>query len=175
VADPLRPAVRLRPARLSDCERVWRLNNEAGARAASRSPAPIQLADHRRWFSHRLADPDTTLDVVERGDGAPVGVVRVERRAGAAELSLAIEPAERGRGIGGAAVHAAAEAAARRWPATPIEAWVADDNRASIRCFEGAGFALTGLRSIDGRCFRLYRRPSGTSAGTKRRRPGGGE
>jgi pseudaminic acid biosynthesis-associated methylase len=159
VAPPSVPAgLRLRPAHPGDCERVWQLNNEAGARAASRSPEPIAPADHDGWFAARLADPDTLLAIVEL-DGRPAGVIRIERRAGAAELSLAVDPAERGRGLGRAAVRAAAEAAAARWPTAALEAWVADDNRASIRCFESAGFAEAGGRRIGDRWFRRYRRP----------------
>jgi UDP-2,4-diacetamido-2,4,6-trideoxy-beta-L-altropyranose hydrolase len=150
-------AVRLRAARPGDCDLVWQLNNEAGARAASRSSAAIAHGDHVRWFNARLGDPDSALDIVELDGERAVGVVRLEWRGRAAELSLAIDPAVRGRGVGGAAVRAGAAEAAARWPGAPIEAWVADDNVASIRCFESAGFTIADHQPIDGRWFRLYR------------------
>jgi UDP-2,4-diacetamido-2,4,6-trideoxy-beta-L-altropyranose hydrolase len=153
-----RVALRLRAARPSDCERVWRFNNEASARAASRSTEPIPLADHVRWFNVRLGDPDTVLDIVEVDAGRPVGVVRIEWRGEAAELSVTIDPAERGRGLGSATVRAAVAAAAARWPAAPVVAWIAADNEASVRCFEAAGFEPAGGRPIGGRWFREYRR-----------------
>lgn len=149
--------IRLRPAATADCERVWQLNNEASARAASRLPAPIPRDEHGRWFAARLADPATALDMIERGDGTSVGVVRVERRGAVAELSLAIDPCERGRGIGSAALRAAAAAAGVRWPGIPLEAWIAEDNRASVRCFEAAGFARSRGEPIGARAFRLHR------------------
>lgn len=155
MSDPI--AIRLRAARPSDCERVWQLNNEASARAASRSTQPIPLADHVRWFNVRLGDPDTVLDIVEVGPGRAVGVVRLEWRGEAAEISLAIDPAERGRGVGSATVRAAAAAAAARWPGSPVVAWVAADNQASVRCFETAGFVRVGGRLISGRWFCEYR------------------
>jgi pseudaminic acid biosynthesis-associated methylase len=159
MADPdaSRAAMRLRPARSGDCHRVWQLNNEAGARAASRSSAPIPLDEHRRWFGARLADPDTALDMIESGPGPAAGVVRVERQGDSAELSLAIDPDARGRGLGRAAVRAAAVAALARWPDIAIDAWVEDDNRPSIRCFEAAGFVLLRSDPISARRFHLYR------------------
>ena len=157
-------AVLLRPARADDCVRVWQLNNEAGARAASRSPAPIPLDEHRRWFRARLADPDTALDMIEAGPGPAAGVVRVERRDDSVELSLAIDPHARGRGLGRAAVRAAAAAALARWPGVAIDAWVAGDNPASIRCFEAAGFELLRSDPIHGRRFNLYRLRGGERA-----------
>lgn len=151
------PRVRLRAARLSDCERVWQINNETSARAASRSSDPIPLGEHVHWFHRRLVDPDTLIDMIEVDAGRPVGVVRIESSGAAAEISLAIDPSERGRGVGGAAVRAAAMEAAERWPGLPIEAWVAEDNPASIRCFEAAGFTRAGRRPIGRRWFRRYR------------------
>ena len=151
------PRVRLRAARPSDCERVWQINNDPGARAASRSSDPIPLGDHVHWFHRRLGDPDTLIDMIEDDAGRPVGVVRIESSGAAAEMSLAIDPSERGRGVGCAAVRAAALEAADRWPGLPIEAWVAEDNPASIRCFETAGFTRAGRRPIGRRWFRRYR------------------
>ncbi|HWM87050.1 MAG TPA: GNAT family N-acetyltransferase [Kofleriaceae bacterium] len=154
--------VRLRPADPGDCERVWQLNNEPGARAASRSVATIPLTDHVRWYQARLGDPTTALHMIEAGDaGPPIGVVRVERRGPAAELSMSVDPRMRGRGVGSAAARAAAAAAAERWPEIPLEAWVADGNQASMRCFVAAGFVLVGRRVIDGRYFRCYRYRNG--------------
>lgn len=157
--DPVQ--VRLRAARPSDCERVWQINNESSAREASRSTDPIPLRDHVHWFNLRLTDPATLLDMVEVEAGRAVGVVRLEWAGGAAELSVAIDPAERGRGVGGAAVRAATAEAAARWPGLPLEAWVAESNRASIKVFEAAGFIVAGRRPIGRRWFRRYRHHPG--------------
>ena len=151
------PDISLRPALPSDCERVWQINNEPSARAASRNPEPIAVDAHRRWFADCLADPGTALHLIVDAASSVLGVIRLERHGAYTELSLAIDREQRGRGVGRGAIRAAVAVSATRWPGLPVHAWVAEDNPASRRCFEEAGFSRVGAETLGSRCFYLYR------------------
>ncbi len=123
--------VTLRSARIDDCERVWRWNCAPDVRAVSRSTEPVPYADHVRWYLRRLGDP---LWIVEAA-GVPVGVVRVS----AGVMSVALDTAARGRGIGKQAIRLACAMST-----TPIDAEIAAANVASR-----AAFATCGFRPVD--------------------------
>lgn len=127
----------LRPAVDHDRDRVLAWNGDPAVRARSLDPRPIDAASHARWFAARLADPLATLAIAEH-DGAPVGLVRIERAAAGApgRISIVIDPSARGAGLGQAAIAAACAA-----DGGSIVAEILDDNHPSRACFAAAGFA----------------------------------
>jgi UDP-2,4-diacetamido-2,4,6-trideoxy-beta-L-altropyranose hydrolase len=131
--------VSVRPAGIDDAEFVWQCRNDSTARAASRSVDPIPLDEHLEWFRRRLVTAETTfLNVMV--DSERAGYVRLHRGGQETEISIALAPTARRKGVGTAAIRAAAEAeAAER--ATPIAAYVKDDNPASLAAFRRAGFS----------------------------------
>ncbi len=124
----------LRPAGPADSAQVLGWNGAAEVRARSLDPRPIDPADHARWFAARLADPACALWIVEVA-GAPAGVVRVDGLPDAARISIAVDPAWRGRGVGRAAIALACRAAG-----VPVVAEIRLDNHASVAAFAAAGF-----------------------------------
>jgi L-amino acid N-acyltransferase YncA len=147
--------VSVRPAEIGDGEFVWECRNDPAARAVSRNSAPIPLADHLAWFRERLARGDSRFLIVEAGDGARVGYVRLDRGPDEIEISIALAASARGRGLGTAAIRAAAEVEAAGG-AAPIAAYVKDDNAASLAAFRRAGFVDT---PASGGLHRLVYRP----------------
>jgi RimJ/RimL family protein N-acetyltransferase len=103
----------------------------------SRSTEPVEPAGHARWFQGALADPSCTLLIGERG-GRKIGMVRLAR-GDETEVSINLNPAERGQGLAREllALALAAERGA-------VLAVIKPENLASIRLFEGAGFVLQG-------------------------------
>jgi RimJ/RimL family protein N-acetyltransferase len=150
--------ISLRAARPDDCERVWHLNNDPGVRAVSRNAASITADQHERWFLERLADPATALYMIVDESGSAIGVIRLEHRGSHSEVSLAIHREERGRGVGRAAIRAAVALSSARWPGLPAHAWIAEDNLASRRSFEAAGFSHIASEERGSRVFGIYRR-----------------
>jgi UDP-2,4-diacetamido-2,4,6-trideoxy-beta-L-altropyranose hydrolase len=148
----------LRAARPDDCERVWELNNDPGVRAVSSNTEPIAADQHRRWFLERLLDSATALHMIVDESGSAIGVIRLEHRGSHSEVSLAIDRDERGRGVGRAAIRAAVALSSARWPGLPAHAWIAEDNVASRRCFEAAGFSRIASEELGSRVFGIYRR-----------------
>jgi RimJ/RimL family protein N-acetyltransferase len=119
----------LRKARLADCERVYRWNFAPDVRAMSKSTATVSLADHTRWYTSRIESESPIWIVTE--DAIPLGVVRIDD----GRLSIALDPAARGRGIGKRAIFSACQL----WFA-PLLAEVMSTNVASRACFEACGF-----------------------------------
>lgn len=148
----------LRAARPDDCERVWQLNNDPSVRAVSRNTAPITADQHRRWFLERLIDSATALYMIVDESGSAIGVIRLERRGAHSEVSLAVDPDERGRGVGRAAIRAAVALSSARWPGLRVHASIAEDNLASRRCFEAAGFSQIASEKLGSLVFCIYRR-----------------
>ena len=132
-----RLSVNLRPATPADARRVWAWRNDPASRAASLNLAQIPYPAHEAWFSAALADPARTLLIGATAEGEAVGMVRFDRMAAVeTRVSIAIDPAWRGRGVGRVLL---AQAVARRL-GEPLRAEVRDGNAASLRLFEGCGF-----------------------------------
>jgi RimJ/RimL family protein N-acetyltransferase len=134
-------ALALRPARDADCERFFAWVNEPGVRRASFVPAPIPRDVHERWFAARLADPRCRLYVIESGPDVALGQIRLDLDgAGAAVVSISLDPAVRGRGLAAAALRLAVEAG-RAGGVARFDAYIRPENAASLRAFARAGFA----------------------------------
>ncbi len=135
---PRRAAVRLRPVTLQDRGRIWRWNTDPSVRSRSLDPQPIAAETHLRWFAARMADRLTRMSII-LADDEPVGLVRLERTAAdqPARISIVVEGAARGRGIGRAAIELACHA-----DGGPVVAEILHDNRRSLASFLAAGFQV---------------------------------
>lgn len=134
--------VSLRPATAEDAALLLAWANDPGTRAASRRHDPIVAADHHRWLERRLASPDDTRIWIGEADGLPIGVVRFERRAhDAFEVSIAVAPKARGRGLAGPLLQAGVSAAREAFGAVTVLADILPGNDASVRLFTAAGFS----------------------------------
>lgn len=125
----------LRRAAAADALDVLAWRNDPLTRAMSRSHEEIGEAAHRAWFAKVLADPKVTLLIGEVG-AEKLGMVRFDHHE-PTEVSINVNPAHRGRGHGYALLSQALAQVEG-----DIVAEVQDDNRASRRLFERAGFAL---------------------------------
>ncbi|MCX7353295.1 MAG: UDP-2,4-diacetamido-2,4,6-trideoxy-beta-L-altropyranose hydrolase [Alphaproteobacteria bacterium] len=131
--------VRLRPAAATDeaITLVWQQQPETRRFARD---ARIPMADeHRAWFAAKRAETDCLFNIVLHG-GQPAGTVRLDRRDGGWEVSIAIDAARHGAGIGRAAL-----ALARRLvPEAPLLAQILPGNEASHALFARAGYVQNG-------------------------------
>jgi RimJ/RimL family protein N-acetyltransferase len=135
--------LRLRPATIADADLLLAWRNDPETRAASFTSDEISRDTHVRWLERKLADADCALLIVEHG-GQPVGQVRLDREGDAAEIHIALAPAARGRSLGREALRAAVTATPEVLGARRVEARVKEDNVASLRAFEAAGFRVVG-------------------------------
>lgn len=133
--------ITLRRAALADCERVWQWNFATDVRAQSKDPRAVSLEQHTAWFRDRIVEPGSPMWVVCEG-GAPLGVIRIDRRArDLARMSIALAPTVRGRGIGRRAI----AAACHMW-GQPVIAEISATNTPSRLCFEACGFRQVAER-----------------------------
>jgi RimJ/RimL family protein N-acetyltransferase len=132
----------LRAATPDDEGRLLAWRNDPTARTASFTSAEISPEVHHAWFLRKLGDPDCALLIIEEDD-RPVGQVRLDRvDDDLAEISIALAPFARGRGIGRAALEFSTAKAWGLLGITTLKATVKPDNRASLAAFRAAGFAI---------------------------------
>jgi spore coat polysaccharide biosynthesis protein SpsF len=133
----------LRTALPDDAHFVRRLRNDADAVRFSGTPEPVGEADHQRWFDAVLADPGRRLAIGVL-DGRPVGMVRLDVDAAVGTVSVAVDPDARGRGTATTMLRLLLEDLTGDVQVDGLRAIVSNDNHASLRLFERAGFLATG-------------------------------
>lgn len=131
----------LRAAHAEDSALLLRWRNDDTTRAGSRNQAEVTPAEHERWLAAALESPDRRLLICEF-DGEPIGQVRFDRlEAYRYEISVALEPASRGKGLGTRLIRGSVLWLWEHTHASAVEARVRRENDVSRRAFEAAGFA----------------------------------
>lgn len=121
----------------------WR--NDAETRRWSRTSAAVEPDQHADWLRGVLDDSRRWLWIAEV-DAEPVATVRHDvDSAGRAEVSLAVAPAYRGRGVATAAIRAADARLLTSTTVEVVDAHVHPDHAASLRVFERAGYVRVDL------------------------------
>ena len=134
--------LRLDPAAMDDAADLLAWRNDPATRARSRQGGEIDWDGHCRWLAAMIVRPDC-LFLVARADGARCGTVRFARVADGAvwEVSIALAPSWRGRGIGGRILRLGIERLRAAHPGAAILAAAPGGNAASAALFRRAGFA----------------------------------
>ena len=148
-------ALALRPATADDWARLLAWRNDPVTRAASKRTAPVARDAHIAWLTAALANPHIRLMIAsDPGRDVVVGTCRLdltgEREA---EVSITIDPLQRGRGYATALLRTVIDLA------TDIDMFKAEikaGNVASMRAFAAARFAPVSER--DGLIFLERRR-----------------
>ncbi|GGA11881.1 UDP-2,4-diacetamido-2,4,6-trideoxy-beta-L-altropyranose hydrolase [Blastomonas marina] len=126
----------VRPATADDAQMMFDWRDDPATRAVSLESGALEWRGHVDWLDRVLADPARKLFVGEIG-GRPVGVIRFDFSSETrAEVSLYLDPALHGVGLGPALL-LAGEAAAD--PAI-VDATVLESNRPSQALFARCGY-----------------------------------
>jgi len=144
--------IKIRPAQLSDCELLWQWSNAPDVRKSSFHSEPIPLDEHKQWFSSKLQDPDCTIYIVEDENSEPLGQVRYQviDKGKAAEVSISISSAVRGKGIAAGALKMTALKYRNERKVDELHAFIKIENHTSVRAFERAGYLLQEKCSREG-------------------------
>jgi dTDP-4-amino-4,6-dideoxygalactose transaminase/RimJ/RimL family protein N-acetyltransferase len=135
----------LRSATIDDADMLLEWANDPTVRAASFSSAPIDRTRHVAWLEARLANDGTAFYVAEV-DGRPIGYSRIDRVANrVGEITVSVDAAVRGLGHGRRVIALAAQRAAGVLALERVRARVKAENRASVKAFEAAGFAMSSV------------------------------
>ena len=137
----LAPGVRI--ATIDDAAVMHAWRNAPATRAASRNSGEIEREAHDRWLAAVLADPTRRVFIVGAGS-RDFGVVRFDRAetGRSSEVSIYLDPAVSGMGLGRAALFAAQEAYGAMAPeVAELIAETLAGNAASQALFASAGYA----------------------------------
>lgn len=130
----------LRRALPADSARLLAWQSDPATRRFARDPNPPGPAKHESWYAARLADPYCLFHMVEQA-GLAVGMLRLDWRKERQgfEVSIVIDPARHGQGLGAAALALGRQLA----PQENLWAYVKPDNAASLRLFAKAGYVAS--------------------------------
>lgn len=132
----------LRRVSLDDARLLHDWRNDPRVRAVSGDARTIPWEEHRSWLAQAVADGHRLLLLGVLGE-LPVGSLRFDRgsQASAARVSIYLDPALTGLGLGGRLLAAGEAAVQAAWPGLrAIEAQVLPDNHASLALFGAAGY-----------------------------------
>ena len=137
----------LRPASAGDARFMHGGRNAPSIRAMSSDHREISWEEHQRWLDNALNDPTRTLLIAQIGP-VSVGVIRFDDLPGGmAEVSLYLDPALHGLGLGIALLQTGERYLfLQRGTALRLVATVLEANPASRRTFRQAGYQQTGTR-----------------------------
>jgi len=139
-------ALTARPVAEGDRRPLWELANDPTVRRNSFDSRPIPVADHDRWFDRVLTGGTMQIVIFEVG-GMLVGPVRFEARDGEWVTSLSVAAPFRGLGLGRTLLRRALECV-QIPDGMLITAYIKQDNGASRRTFEAAGYRPEGDRWV---------------------------
>ncbi len=149
MSSPDSPPLTLVPATEADARMAFDWRNDPVVRRYSHDPAELDFADHQRWWRAAVAAPDRDL-LLAIDDGVPVGVLRLDRDGDRALVSIYLDPARIGRGLGRRVLDAAADFAAAQG-LVALTATIEQANTASQSAFAKAGYVPVGelwIRSL---------------------------
>jgi UDP-2,4-diacetamido-2,4,6-trideoxy-beta-L-altropyranose hydrolase len=137
-------ALSLRRATEGDAELAWTWRNHADTRRYSLDPSAVPWETHQRWWGKALQSSDRTLLVATCGH-TRVGVLRFDGTVQKAIVSIYLDPALHGLGLGAAMLRAGRKWVEANLPRVDaIHAEILPENVASARIFSSAGYVATG-------------------------------
>ena len=144
----------LRAAEAVDAELLFNWVNQPDSLANKlQTQSEVSWNDHLEWFNTRHADINCSLWIYELESQA-VGQVRLEMAAEGLLVDIYVDALFRQSGFALRMLSMASREAWQRWPSVQLVANVKNDNTASCRLFEAAGYALSDQYE-DHRTFRL--------------------
>lgn len=134
----------MRLATLGDALDILRWRNDPLTRAMSRNHVALEETPHRAWLS-RVLDDSGRLLLIGTEDGKPFGMVRFDKHdADQWEVSIAMAPETRSRGMGKLLLKLALSRFFFLQGAVSVVAEVRQDNPRSQRLFIATGFIPDG-------------------------------
>lgn len=142
--------VTVRPALSSDCALIWRWANDPEVRKRSFSSEEITWETHVNWFTRKLQDRLCAIYIAIDEKNLPIGQVRIEKKdRHEAEIHVTVDTAKRGQGYGTSIIKCALEQVEAN-SLERVNAFVKNDNVASMRAFERARFHPEACLEING-------------------------
>jgi UDP-2,4-diacetamido-2,4,6-trideoxy-beta-L-altropyranose hydrolase len=135
----LRGPLALRRATTGDARLAWSWRNDPVTRRFSLDSAPVPWETHERWWAKAAASPSRVLLVVSCA-GSEVGVLRFDLAGEEAVVSIYLDPALNGLGLGSVVLREGTAWVRANLPVKVIRAVILPENGPSIRSFKAAGY-----------------------------------
>lgn len=136
--------IHLRPVTPSDAKYIFDLQQLPETRKFARQPKPPQWEEHLIWFKNKLSNPSCIFSVVQ-ANKVDAGIARLDFDTQGKpwpqyEVSIFLDPKFYGQGIASAAL----KELSLMVPFANIKAFVMEENLASKKTFERAGYRFQG-------------------------------
>ncbi len=99
----------------------------------------FSLEDHKSWFLEKINSEDALFLIFESDDKSRIGIVRFEIKDTFALIGITVAPLQRGKGYASEMLVLALKMYSKNND-LPVFAYIKDQNIASIKAFEKAGF-----------------------------------
>ena len=144
------PSVKVRAARFSDALLMYEWRNDIRVRRVSRDSKAMDYNDHLRWLELSLKMSSRLILIGELETGEPIGVVRFDKSGDeCVEVSIYLDPARSGQGLGGPLLDAAEKYLADMCnSAVDIVAYTMFGNTASEQLFLRGGYSRTATHFL---------------------------
>ncbi|HTN45682.1 MAG TPA: GNAT family N-acetyltransferase [Flavipsychrobacter sp.] len=129
--------------------------NDDLTRKNSYSSEAIPFETHEKWWRSKMTDENALYYICEAG-GADAGIIRFDKdtHTGCYVIGVTIAPDFRGKKLTGTFLKVACTAFFAKHPEAVIDAYIKEENTASIKAFENAHFiysepvVIKGIRSV---------------------------
>jgi RimJ/RimL family protein N-acetyltransferase len=133
-----------------DADRLLAWRNDPATVSMSRNSRAVSRAEHEAWIEALLSEMGPVALIASAND-RPMGTVRLDARGEHIyEVSITVAPEHRGRGLAAAMLRGAGAHAAERLGARRLLAEIREENIASRRAFEAAGYHQ--VETVQGLC-----------------------
>jgi len=130
-------------AGIDDSDYLLKWRNDKITRKFSFNPEEITKEEHERWFKATLSNKKRNIFIVIGENGERMGQIRLDwDDNNVAEISIAIAPDFRGRGIGTDVLTRGSRLVMDNFEADYIIAKIKKENIISIKVFEKSGFSF---------------------------------
>ena len=120
----------LRPATMDDCEHVWQWRNDPENRPFFFNPDSIDYEQHVDWYSEAIKAADSPIFITLDEHENPVGYVRFNITEDQADISVALDNIQKGKGYGAASIKRGSDLLLDSKVVTSVMAQVKNDNPA---------------------------------------------
>lgn len=136
-----------RLAKEIDCLLYFKWANDPLVRKNAFNPEKIDLEDHKKWFSNKISSDSLLLVFIMQNK--EVGQIRVDwERSGIGIIDFSIDSNFRGKGLSSKMLSDFTSLYARTKPKCRLKGVVKQENVASNKAFEKAGFSLVNVENV---------------------------
>lgn len=122
-----------------DMRDIWEWRNHRDVRKNSFNTAVVPWDEHQRWFEQKMSDSRCRIYIARRRE-EKIGVIRFEPEGKGAQVSVHLNPACLGQGLGYRVIRAGTEQFLKEIGAVTVIARIIKKNEASVKAFMKAGY-----------------------------------